>query len=187
MTTESMFPSFVVMDLETQRLSSEVDGGWSNIEGFGLAVACTWAETDGYKDWFDDQVPELVKYMAGFPTIVGFNILRFDYRVLNPYCSTSHLGAQTLDILKVIETQLGHRLKLDDLAEATLDRRKSGDGFESVRRWRQGDKDWVVSYCRNDVAVTRDLYLYGRTNGNLKYPQFDGLHSVKVQFQQLMS
>ena len=44
-TTPSLFPDptrEIFFDLETLRLSHEVEGGWSNIAQFGLAVAVTW-------------------------------------------------------------------------------------------------------------------------------------------------
>src|ERR1017187_4747835 len=36
----------IYLDIETLRLSTEVPGGWSSIEKFGLAVAVTW-DIDG--------------------------------------------------------------------------------------------------------------------------------------------
>jgi len=44
-TTPSLFPETeqdIFFDIETLRLSHEVEGGWSNIARFGLAVAVTW-------------------------------------------------------------------------------------------------------------------------------------------------
>jgi hypothetical protein len=34
-------PREIYLDVETQRLSHEVPGGWANIRAFGLAVAVT--------------------------------------------------------------------------------------------------------------------------------------------------
>ncbi len=45
MTQASLFdtaPREIYFDVETLRLSHEVEGGWSNIARFGLAVAVTW-------------------------------------------------------------------------------------------------------------------------------------------------
>ena len=173
---------FVVLDLETQLLADEVEGGWGNIEGFGLSVACTWDATYGLRDWYEDQVPQLVACLNKFPTIVGFNILAFDYRVLDPYYSTSVLQNRTVDILKEFKHQTGHRIKLDDLAQATLGHGKSGVGTLAVKWWREGRKDKVVSYCRQDVEITRDLFLYGIHNGCLKYPSYGDIKTAPVSF-----
>ena len=173
---------FIVLDLETLRLADEVEGGWGNIEGFGLSVACTWDATDGFRDWYENQVPQLVTCLNEFPAIVGFNILAFDYRVLDPYCSTSVLQSRTVDILSIFKRQTGHRIKLDDLAQATLGHGKSGVGTLAVKWWREGRRDKVVSYCRQDVEITRDIFIYGAHNGCLKYPSFDGIKTAQVSF-----
>ncbi len=49
--------------------------------------------------------------------VVGFNIKRFDYRVLQPYTNVTLEGLPTLDILEEVHTFLGFRLSLNHLAE----------------------------------------------------------------------
>jgi hypothetical protein len=47
-TTHSLFPDTereIFFDIETLRLWYEVEGGWSNITKFGLAVAVTRCDT----------------------------------------------------------------------------------------------------------------------------------------------
>lgn len=175
--------AFAVLDLETQRLAHEVKGGWNNPGGFGLSVACTWDTLDGFQDWYEGDVPKMVAHLKSFPLIVGFNILGFDYKVLDPYCSTSGLRSQTVDILGEINRQLGYRVRLNDLAQATLGRSKSGIGTDAVEWWRQGDKDKVIAYCRDDVEITRDLFLYGLRHGSLKYPRYGQIATVSLQLK----
>jgi hypothetical protein len=47
----------IYLDVETQRLSSEVQGGWNNIRAFGVSVAVTWDEPAGFRDWYEADVP----------------------------------------------------------------------------------------------------------------------------------
>ena len=47
-----LFDREIYLDIETLRLSHEVDGGWSNIRGFGMAVAVTWDKENGFRRWF---------------------------------------------------------------------------------------------------------------------------------------
>jgi DEAD/DEAH box helicase domain-containing protein len=46
---------------------------------------------------------------------------------------------------------------------------KSGDGLQALAWWKEGRIQEIVEYCRMDVQLTRDLYLYGRQNGYLLF------------------
>ncbi len=61
--------------------------------------------------------------------VVGYNIVGFDYEVLMAYTILDlphHLP--TLDLLLEVEKSIGHRLKLEDVAQGTLGVGKSGRG-----------------------------------------------------------
>jgi DEAD/DEAH box helicase domain-containing protein len=160
----------VVFDLETVRGPEEC-GGWKNTRDFGLAVAVTWCEAEGFRDWFEPEAAALVEYLAGFEQVVGFNVLGFDYRVLEAYQPAvwSLLERKTLDLLWDFQRLTGRRIKLDDLCAETLGARKSGSGADSLRWWRQGQRERVARYCRDDVTLTRDLYLHGVHRGFIRY------------------
>jgi DEAD/DEAH box helicase domain-containing protein len=51
------------------------------------------------------------------------------------------------------------------VARETLGRGKSGDGLQSLEWVRQERLDLVEAYCRRDVEILRDVYLYGRREG----------------------
>ena len=80
----------------------------------------------------------------------------------------SHRSA-TLDLLEEVHRELGRRLGLDHLARTTLGSGKSADGLTCLQWVRQGRLDLVESYCRHDVEVLRDLYLFGRREGYVLY------------------
>ena len=101
--------------------------------------------------------------------MVGFNILRFDYGVLAGVHPFAYASLPTLDMLAHVYQRLGYRLKLDNLAQATLNVGKSADGLQALKWWAEGRLDEIATYCRQDVAVTRDLYLYGRENGHVLF------------------
>jgi GTPase SAR1 family protein len=75
----------------------------------------------------------------------------------------------TLDMLEKVHERLGYRLKLDNLAQATLGAGKSADGLMALAWWKEGRLDLITEYCRQDVAVTRDLYLHGREHGHVLF------------------
>ncbi len=87
-TTPSLFPDTtreIFFDIETLRLSHEVDGGWSNIARFGLAVAVTWDEQNRFRRWFEPDAKALITELEQFDRIVSFNGDRFDFEVLRGY------------------------------------------------------------------------------------------------------
>lgn len=151
--------------METLRLSHEVEGGWANIAGFGLAVAVTWDQNHGFRRWFEEDAGRLIAELEGFTRIVTFNGNRFDLEVLRSYAPVEALRDHSFDVLEDLYNQLGHRVKLDQLAKDTLGTAKTGDGLQAVAWWRAGEKDRVAAYCEQDVAILRDLVEHGRAKG----------------------
>ncbi len=163
--------SEIFLDVETQKLQTEVPGGWDNIAAFGLALAVTWDEASGFRTWLEKDASDLVQELTLFPTVVGYNVLRFDYTVLSAYHPTVHtlLQGKTVDMLVDLSRRLGFRPSLDSVARATLGRGKAGDGLASVGWFRAGQIDKVAAYCQEDVALTRDIFYHGRQQGHVLY------------------
>ena len=164
-TTPSLFPDSekeIFFDIETLRLSHEVEGGWSNIAKFGLAVAVTWDDKNYFRRWFEEDVQALIFEMGRFERIISFNGDRFDFEVLRGYHPVSKLVPKSFDLLVDLHRKLGHRIKLDDLARETLGQQKTGDGLEVVQWWREGRKEKVCKYCENDVQLLVDLVEFAR-------------------------
>lgn len=172
MELEASLSNTIVFDIETKRGPGEV-GGWIP-ERMGLAVAVTWDETNGFREWFRDDVEALIRELSGFGRVVGFNVLRFDYRVLARYQRNVSrlLTPRTLDILADIYDALGFRVSLDNVARATLGRGKIATYDQAGKWWREGKRDLVAKYCRGDVELTRDIYAYGLSHGVIYYPYY---------------
>jgi DEAD/DEAH box helicase domain-containing protein len=100
---------------------------------------------------------------------VGFNLKRFDYTVLGGVCDVDFHALPTLDMLEKVHSRLGYRLSLDHLAKATLGAPKTADGLQALAWWKEGKLAEIIEYCKADVAITRDLYLYGREHGHLLF------------------
>jgi DEAD/DEAH box helicase domain-containing protein len=161
--------NIVFFDLETKRLADEV-GGWTNIHKMGLAVAVTYSTAQAdYRHFVEDQADQLVTELQGADLVVGFNVLRFDYQVLQPYTDVPLRSLPTVDILRVIYRVLGFRVSLDSVASATLGSSKSADGVQAVRWYRRGEIDKVIDYCQRDVEVTRQVYDFGKRHGFVRY------------------
>jgi DEAD/DEAH box helicase domain-containing protein len=166
-TTLNLFPDTtreIYFDIETLRLSHEVEGGWSSIARFGLAVAVTWDAEKGFRRWFETDAAALITELAQFDRIVSFNGDRFDFEVLSAYQPVKHLAPKSFDLLVDLHRRLGHRIKLDDLARETLGNQKTGNGLDIVQWWRDGRKEEVCKYCENDVQLLVDLVTFARKN-----------------------
>lgn len=165
--TPGLFDREIYLDVETLRLSHEVEGGWSNIRAFGLAVAVTWDREHNFRRWYEPDATALVAELETFTRVVTFNGNRFDLEVLRAYAPIDRLKPLSFDVLEELHKQLGHRIKLDQLAKETLQAEKSGDGLKAVEWWRAGERDRVASYCEQDVAILRDLVEHGRAKGHV--------------------
>ncbi|MDO9631223.1 MAG: DEAD/DEAH box helicase [Humidesulfovibrio sp.] len=160
---------FAVVDVETRRSAAEV-GGWTRPDLMGISIAVLYdSGTDEYVDYQEHEIALLAERLKSFDLVVGFNILRFDYGVLAGVHPFAYASLPTLDMLAHVHERLGYRLKLDNLAQATLNVGKSADGLQALQWWKEGRLDEIAKYCRQDVAVTRDLYLYGRENKHVLF------------------
>ena len=156
-------------DLETQHSFQEV-GGRQHLDKLRVSVAVTYSSLTGeYKSYTEPHVFDLIEDLFSAPTVIGFNIINFDYRVLTPYTSKDFTQLKTIDMLIHIHKRLGFRVSLSSLAQATLGTDKSADGLAAVRWFREGKIEELITYCRDDVAITRRLYDFGRHEGYVCY------------------
>jgi len=155
---------FAVFDVETKRSAAEV-GGWHRAERMGISVAVLYdSDSDSFKTYLEKDVPELISDLKTFDLVVGFNNKRFDNKVLSAYSLFNLASLPTLDIMEQIKNRLGYRLSLDRLAEHTLGLKKSADGLQALKWFKEGRIDEIISYCRQDVKITRDIFLFGLEN-----------------------
>ena len=147
-----------------------------------MGVSCAIlfdSKTNIYQEYFQDDIEALIYKLGTYDLIIGFNIIKFDYKVLSGLSDFDFLSLPTLDILAKVHERLGYRLSLDHLAGQTLGCNKSADGLMALKWWEQGKMDKIIEYCKQDVKVTRDLYLYGRQNQFLVFKNKAG-HQVRV-------
>jgi DEAD/DEAH box helicase domain-containing protein len=168
-------PSTLFFDLETQKSAEEV-GGWQNIAAMKIALAVTYDDrTSRFRTYHEKDVNELLLDLLTADRVVGYNIDRFDLEVLRGYTGRDLSRIRTRDMMADIYRRLGFRLRLADVAEATLGTGKSADGLQSLQWWKEGRVDLIEEYCRKDVEVTRNVYLYGATNGYVLWRDRDGV------------
>lgn len=157
------------LDVETQRSAEEV-GGWHNKHLMRVAVVVVYDSLeDAFEVYGEDRIQELIDKLKTADLVVGFNIADFDYNVLKGYSSFAFADLPTFDILQEVFRQLGYRLSLNHLAHKTLNREKSADGLQSLQWFKEGKMEEVVAYCKKDVEITKDLFLFGLANGYLLF------------------
>lgn len=166
--------AYGVFDLETQHSAAEV-GGWHNAYLMRISCGVVYdSREDRFVVYDEARVDDLVAHLKRLDLVVGFNSKRFDYKVLNGYSGLDFGQLPAFDIWEAVRNRLGFRLSLDHIAEATLGQGKSGSGLDALRWWQEGRMDLIVDYCRRDVLITRDLYLFAREKGYLLYRDKDG-------------
>ena len=171
-------------DLETQKSADDV-GGWGNIHNMKLAVGVVWDSCEQeYFSYLEGAASQLVKKLRTADLVVGFNVKKFDYGVLQPYADFDLDEITTFDMLIDVNKKLGHRLSLNHLAENTLNAEKSADGLVSLQWYKEGKIDKIIEYCKQDVEITRDLFLYGESHGYVKYSTRSGVaKDLKVDWE----
>ncbi len=163
-------PHTILFDLETLRGASDV-GGWTNIHRMGVAMGVLCHLEEGrFEVYREDEVRGLIESLRRATLVIGYNVKRFDYRVLTGYTGENYERLlPTLDLFEDVTRRLGFRVGMGHLALETLGLGKSADGLQSLEWVRDGRLDLVEEYCRKDVEILRDLYLHGRREGCLFY------------------
>jgi len=172
----------IVFDLETQKSFDEV-GGRDRNHLLKISVLCLYSYKDGkYYSFTEDEVYKAGEMFQEADQIIGFNIKNFDFEVLRPYVPYNVDDLPYLDIMEEVAKIIGHRVKLDNLAQTTLGTGKNGDGLEALRMYKQGRIDELKKYCINDVKVTKDLYDYVLKYGKLLYKDYFETREIKIAF-----
>jgi len=151
-----------------------------------LAVGVVWDSCEEeYFSYQENTALQLVEKLQTADLVVGFNVAKFDYGVLQPYATKMDFDLDeinTSDMLVDINKKLGHRLSLNHLAENTLNAKKSADGLVSLQWFKEGKMDKIIEYCKQDVEITRDLFLYGVSHGYVKYSTRSGIAKLPVNW-----
>lgn len=163
-------PDTIVLDLETKKTFDEV-GGQNNRHLLGVSLVGIYSyNRDKYRAFKEEEFPELLKLLQDTELVIGFNSKSFDFTVLQPYFKDFDLFTiKHLDILEEIVYALGHRLKLESVAQSTLGYGKSGSGLDAIMYYRNNDWDNLIKYCLDDVKVTKEVYDYGLNHGHIWY------------------
>ncbi|MBI4121000.1 MAG: ribonuclease H-like domain-containing protein [Parcubacteria group bacterium] len=169
----------IVLDVETKNMFADVGGNDPTL--LDMSLVCIYdSATDSYASYLEEELPNLWPILEQADVLIGFNSDHFDIPLLNKYYLGDLSQKKSVDLLSEIKNVLGHRVKLDTVAEATLGVKKSGNGLQAIEWWRKGEVDKVRQYCIDDVRITKEVYEYALKNGHLKYKDWDAVKEIKL-------
>lgn len=168
----------ITFDIETSNTFDET--GSPDPADLDLSVVCVHdSETGEITSYFQEELDKLWPLMEKADALVGYNSDHFDIPLLNKYYSGDLTKIKSIDLMNEIKKSFGRRVKLDDVVQATLGEAKSAHGLQAIIWWRQGEKEKVVEYCKQDVNVTRNLFDFMKEN-KFVYLEKDG-QKIKIE------
>jgi DEAD/DEAH box helicase domain-containing protein len=167
----------IVLDIETKNTFQDVGAYNPALLEISL-IGCYFYETDTCETFLEEDLPKLWPRLERSDRIIGYNLFGFDYPCMQSYYTGDLLKFPTIDIMLEIERRIGHRVKLDDVAQATLGVGKSGHGLMAVEYWRKGEIQKLKDYCLQDVKVTRDVYEHALANQQVNF--FDRMGQKQI-------
>jgi DEAD/DEAH box helicase domain-containing protein len=162
----------VFFDVETKDSFDDVGGYFPGRLHPSFVGVCIRDGFDGDGEMveiWEDDFATLFQIFESADVLVGFNSINFDIEVLRPLYTGSVDAFAHLDLMVRFKEATGHRISLDAIAQETLGKGKSGKGLDAIKYYKEGRKKELAQYCLQDVALTRDIYDWGRTKGRIKF------------------
>jgi DEAD/DEAH box helicase domain-containing protein len=172
----------IVLDIETQNSFADVGGAFH--DKLKISIVCLYDyATNEYSSYLERELPQLWPRLERADRIIGYNTKGFDNLVMNSYYTGDFNSFPNLDLLEEIAKTLGFRVKLDDVAHATLGIGKSGHGLQAIEFYRKGEMEKLKKYCLDDVRITKEVYEYGLQHGFVSFfDRMGGKRDVAVDF-----
>lgn len=140
--------------------------GWHDHANMGVSVIGAYDFVESrYRVFCQDNFKEFFELCANRDTLIGFNTIGFDNKVLRYLrCCKATLDdlSKQYDILDQVYQSAGHRFKgsgLDSLCNLNDIGSKSGNGALAPVQWQRGEYGSVIDYCLQDTKLTRDLFV----------------------------
>ncbi len=161
---------YLVFDIETSNVFSDI--GRSDPSALDLSVIAVYdSASNTYTSYFQNELNKLWPLIEHTDVLIGWNSDHFDIPLLNKYYPGDLSRIPSLDLMEEVRKAFGRRLKLDSVAQATLNVGKSGHGLQAIQWWQQGEYEKVREYCIQDVKVTKKLFDYALKHGYVKFEE----------------
>ncbi|MDD3614123.1 MAG: ribonuclease H-like domain-containing protein [Candidatus Pacebacteria bacterium] len=172
----------LVLDIETKNSFADV-GGKQNLHLLQVSLIGAYSyKRDEYFAFEEKDFALFEKLLKETGAIIGFSIYNFDLPLISRLLNYDFSKHVILDILKEIEQKRGHRIGLNELAQANIGSGKNGNGLEAIELYKNQEIEKLKTYCLNDVKITKELYELILKQGYLIIPSH--FHApVKVPFE----
>lgn len=161
------YRDYLVFDIETKDLAPP-SFELAALAKLGVSVACAYdSRTQKMLTFFEKDLPQLIRLLTE-RLVIGYNIRRFDLPVLVGY-GLKIEDVEVFDLMDEVERGLGRRfVKLEYVAQGTLNAGKSADGLMAIQWYKEGKFDLLAEYCARDVEVTHQVFRHGLDKRHLK-------------------
>tara|TARA_B100000745_G_C20154816_1_gene395727 strand:- start:10111 stop:10686 length:576 start_codon:yes stop_codon:yes gene_type:complete len=171
--------NYIVFDIETTDTLPYINE--KTVTTLDIAILGAYnSKTDEYTSYTAEELINFWPLVESTDALIGFNSDTFDIPLLNKYYPGDLTNIKSIDLLKDVHKSLGRRIRLNNLAEATLGEGKSADGLKAIEWWQQGLVDKVREYCLQDVKVTKDIFEYAKENGIIKWKDLNEIRDIKI-------
>jgi len=173
--TATKIKNTIVFDLETTTLIPKIENEdeaekRKEIKKLRISVLCCFDyDSKEYSFYTEKNIKDFLERVKTVDKIVGYNILGFDYLVLEKYGFETPPKDKSVDIFDIIRTDTGEWISLDALSRANLGRGKLVKGKDMVG----ADIVTVFDGCKGDVLSTKELFEL-HLQEKLKYKHLKG-------------
>jgi DEAD/DEAH box helicase domain-containing protein len=169
----------IVFDIETKNIFSDV--GSNDASKLDLSLIGVYDyETDTYTSYLEEELSKLWPLLEKADMLIGYNSDHFDIPLLNKYYPGDLTKIKSMDLLREIRTASGRRMSLDQVAEATLGKKKIAHGLQAVTWWKQGDIESIRKYCLEDVKITKEVYEFAKANNKIFFQEGGKRNEVRL-------
>lgn len=173
----------VVLDLETKYTYRD----FSDPKKLGISVVAIFDYAKNKSNVFTEkEISKLFPILESSSYIVGFNIRSFDIPVLQGYYPGKVEVFHLFDIMDEVKNKIGHRLALNDILKATLNKKKTGHGLEAIDLYKEGKWEKLKEYCLSDTTLTKELFEYGVKNKEIFYLNEVGKVAIPVDWRKYL-
>jgi hypothetical protein len=167
--------NYITFDIETyipEGITDRSSAGKLDTENMRVSVTGAYFSwLDKYIMFWEDQTEEFIEMLTFADYIVGYNHVGFDLKVLQKYAKYNLQSLNNYDIMLEFQKKAGHRIKLDTLAKANLEVKKS-DSFANFRNYYKDGKFFeLADYCAHDVLITEQLHKIILSRKELQYTE----------------
>lgn len=156
----------IVFDIETQKSFDEV-GGREKLHLLGISVLAAYSYNYNKTFVFEEKnIHDFQKMIDNTEVLIGFNSNGFDVPILKHY-NFNLDNIISLDLMDDVKNGVGFRVSLDNIAGATLGTKKSADGMQAIKWYKEGNMEDIKKYCVHDVLITKNVYEYGKNNAHI--------------------